>query len=82
MVPARMLVRDRYDLDAAAANMRLPVLWFARDERSSTTTVPKPPDAYEKVADRKMLVWLSPSGDVNKQVADAMARWLDELPAR
>ncbi len=29
LVPARLLVRDRYDLNAAAANVRVPVLWFA-----------------------------------------------------
>jgi hypothetical protein len=28
------------------------------------------------------LVWLNPEGDVNKQSADAMSRWLDELPVR
>jgi hypothetical protein len=34
------------------------------------------------VAAREMLVWVSPSADLNKQVADVLARWLDELPAR
>jgi hypothetical protein len=82
MVPARLLVRDRFDLNAAAANVRVPVLWFAWDERSSAAILPKPPKAYQKIAGRKMLVWLSPSGDLNKQVANAMARWLDELPAQ
>jgi pimeloyl-ACP methyl ester carboxylesterase len=80
MVPARLLVRDRYDLNAAAANMHVPVLWFAPDSRS-TANAPLEPAAYEKIADRKMLVWLSPSGDLDKQAADALSRWLDELPA-
>ena len=79
MVPARLLVRDRYDLNAAAANVRVPVLWFAPDLQS-TVGAPLEPAAYEKIADRKMLVWLSPSGDLDKQTADALSRWLDELP--
>jgi len=82
MVPARLLVRDRYDLYAAAVNVRVPVLWFASDERSRAGVVPREPEAYGKISGRKMLVWLSPSADLNGQVADALARWLDELPAR
>ena len=82
MVPARLLVRDRYDLNAAAASVRVPVLWFAPDQRSAAGVVPHAPEAYEKIADRKMLVWLSPSGDLDKQTADALSRWLDELPTR
>jgi pimeloyl-ACP methyl ester carboxylesterase len=79
MVPARLLVRDRYDLNSAAANVRVPVLWFASNSQS-TAGAPLELAAYEKIADRKMLVWLSPSGDLNKQTADALSRWLDELP--
>jgi hypothetical protein len=82
MVPARLLVRDRYDLNAAAANVRVPVLWFASDERSSAAILPKQPEAYEKIAGHKMLVWLSPSADLNEQIANALGRWLDELPIK
>jgi uncharacterized protein len=80
MVPARLLVRDRYDLNEAAANVRVPVLWFAPDSQSRAGA-PLEPAAYEKIVVRKMLVWLSPSGDLNKQTANALSRWLDELPA-
>jgi pimeloyl-ACP methyl ester carboxylesterase len=76
LVPAHLLVRDRYDLNAAAANVRVPVLWFQRrmqDEESM---------AFAKAASQKMIVWITPGGDTNKQVADALARWLDELPTR
>jgi hypothetical protein len=82
MVPAHLLVRDRNDLNAAAAEVRVPVLWFAQEGPSSAAILPKQPEAYETIAGRKMLVWLSPSGDLNKQVAHALARWLDELPVR
>jgi hypothetical protein len=82
MIPAHLLVRDRYDLKAAAANVRVPVLWFESGIRPASGILPHAPDAYGKIADRKMLVWLSPSGDLNKQVSDALSRWLDELHAR
>jgi pimeloyl-ACP methyl ester carboxylesterase len=82
MVPARLLVRDRYDLNAAAANVRVPALWFAWDERSKAGIVPREPEAYGRIADRKMLVWLSPQNNIDMQIVDALTRWLDELPAR
>jgi hypothetical protein len=74
IVPARLLVRDRYDLHAAAAAVRIPVLWFEspmHDEESS---------AYAQIAAHKMFVSVNPAGDVFKQTEDALSRWLDELP--
>ena len=82
MVPAHLLVRDRYDLNAAAANVRVPVLWFAWDARSAAGVLPHEPEAYGKIGDRKMLVWLSPQKNIDMQIVDALARWLDELPPR
>jgi pimeloyl-ACP methyl ester carboxylesterase len=82
MVPAHLLVRDRYDLDAAAANVRVPVLWLASDEPVAAGLAPREPEAYGKIAGRKMLVWLSPAKNVDTQIMEALARWLDELPAR
>jgi hypothetical protein len=82
MVPAHLLVRDRYDLNAAAANVRVPVLWFESNAVSAAGVVPHAPAAYGKIGNRKMLVWLSPSGDLGEQTAAAFSRWLDELPAR
>ncbi|MGO8934616.1 MAG: alpha/beta hydrolase [Terracidiphilus sp.] len=79
LVPARLLVRDRYDLDAAARADRVPVLWF---EPADTASATQEQEAYRKVAAHKMLVWLNPAVDVNKEAADAMGRWLDGLAAR
>jgi hypothetical protein len=79
LVPARLLARDRYDVDAAAGMVRVPVLWF---ERVNATGATQGPEAYQKVASHKMLVWLNPSSDVNKEEADAMSRWLDGLAVR
>lgn len=77
LVPARLLVRDRYDLAASAGMVRVPLLWF---ERADATGARQEPKAYEKVASHKMLVRLNPSGDENEEAVDAMSRWLDGLP--
>ncbi len=82
LVPARLLVRDRYDLDAAAAAVRVPMLWFERSDATNQSRETHEPEAYKRVAAQKMLVWLNPSEDVNKEAADAMSSWLDELPGR
>ncbi len=82
LVPAHLLVRDRYDLDAAAGAVRVPVLWLERAAPPASGGSQHDPEAYERVAVKKMLVWLSSPGDADKQEEDALARWLDELPAR
>jgi uncharacterized protein len=78
LIPARLLVRDRYDLDAAAAAVRVPVLWFAWATPLNEAIW----GAYGKITDRKMLVWLYPPDDLNGQIADALTRWLHRLPVR
>ena len=77
MVPARLLMRDRYDPVSAAGAVHVPVLWF---ERADAATAAHEPLAYEKLATQKVLVWVNPAGDAYKQTQDALSRWLDELP--
>ncbi len=81
LVPARLLVRDRYDLNAPAGGLRIPLLWFAWDARAGVRAQPTGPEAYERVAARKMLIWLEAGADADRQVADALTRWLGDLPA-
>lgn len=78
MVPTRLLVRDRYNLSAAAGAIRIPVLWFEPTAATEQATTHEPA-AYRKLAAHKMLVWVNPSGDTYKQTADALSRWLDGL---
>ena len=73
MVPARLMVHDRYDLDAAAAAVRIQVLWFQREGNA------RMPPAYEKVAARKTIVWVNPAKDIGQQYTDATKRWMDGL---
>jgi pimeloyl-ACP methyl ester carboxylesterase len=82
LVPARLLVHDRYDLDAAAEAVRVPVLWFVRADTGEEAGSPQEPAAYKRVTAHKVLVWINPSKDADKQYEDALSRWLDELPIR
>ena len=52
LVPARLLVRDRYDLNAAAADVRVPCCGL-RGMRGRGRRLPHEPEAYGKIADAR-----------------------------
>lgn len=78
LVPARLLVRDRYDLDAAATEIQIPVLWFEFDT-PSVRPINGEPTAYREITSRKTLVWLAPSPHIEYDRTGALTRWLDDL---
>jgi uncharacterized protein len=80
LVPARLLVHDRYDLNAAAGRLRVPILWFEWNAPDGTTGVNQQPAAYGKIADQKTLVWLNPQVNANRDFSRAVILWLDHLP--
>jgi uncharacterized protein len=83
LVPARLLVRDRFDADEAAAALQLHSLWLIPEPlRASKAEAINPPVGYERVAAAKTLVWLAPSRGPNQQFADEYSRWLDDLPMK
>jgi pimeloyl-ACP methyl ester carboxylesterase len=82
LVPARLLVRDRFDLDAAARGLQVPALWFEIDTPSARHGFNDQPAAYREIANRKSLVWLNPARNVDQDRAAAFTRWLDGLGAR
>lgn len=77
LVPARLLVRDRYELDAPAARLRIPSLWLLPN--GTTAVSDREPVAYERVGSRKMVVWLGAGAAGKKEAADALSRWMGEL---
>jgi pimeloyl-ACP methyl ester carboxylesterase len=81
LVPAHLLVRDRYDLDAPAAALRIPSLWFYREAAPGKGPTESEPAAFQKVTGRKILVWLGTGQDAKSEVADAIARWIGDLPS-
>jgi uncharacterized protein len=80
LVPAWLLVHDRYDLNAVAANVRIPVLWFELNSSDRRNGLSDEPRAYRDIASPKTLVWLDPTLNMSKDFAQALSRWLDELP--
>lgn len=81
-VPARLLVRDRYDLGAPAGALAIPLLWCAWNAHPESRGSPGNPAAYERVNSRKMIVWLGPAQVASVQFFNALSRWLDQLPVR
>lgn len=80
LVPAHLLVSDRWDTNSAASGVLISSLWFYwtadQDARNDQDT----PDAYQKTPARKMLVWLVNSPKEPAQFDAAMTSWLDQLP--
>jgi uncharacterized protein len=80
LVPARLLVRDRFNLPAAAARLRIPCLWLLPSPNPARSSKPvEVPEAYQKIATRKMVVWLAFDEKARADFAQALSRWLDEL---
>lgn len=70
LVPARLLVRDRYDA-AVAGELRVPSLWLMGDG-------PQKAVGYDRITAQKMIFWGRPGG----RFGEEFSRWLDDLPAR
>ena len=83
LVPAHLLMHDRFDDGSAAVALRVPSLWLmelgASNKAASQIQYPA---GYESIAARKMLVWLRPSQTPDPHLADAYSRWLDDLTAK
>jgi hypothetical protein len=80
MVPAHLLVRDRFSTGPFAATLHVPSLWFARSSAAGQIAG-TPPPGYEQAKSEKTLVWLPSSGSSAQEFGQAYCRWLDQLPA-
>jgi pimeloyl-ACP methyl ester carboxylesterase len=79
LVPARLLVRDRFDLSAPAAELRIPSLWLFEDVPGGRPRGAEEQLVFERVSARKELVRVANSPEESKQLAGALARWLGNL---
>jgi hypothetical protein len=80
LVPAHLLVHDRWELTAPAAALSIPSLWLLPQPGPCQTAAPAVESAFQKVSGSKTVVWLA-SSPVSQQVAaSALSRWLDSLP--
>jgi pimeloyl-ACP methyl ester carboxylesterase len=78
MVPAHLLVSDRWDSNQPAAKLSIPSLWFYRLHANGKGQQDSQA-AYELVAARKERAWLTESSDATKDFEAALTRWLDDL---
>jgi len=82
LVPARLLMRDRYDAELAGAALLVPSLWiFPANLFGKVPGRSGNPPGYDRITAGKMTLWIDASGS-GGQFADGVSRWLDELPRR
>ncbi len=77
LVPAHLLVSDRFDVAAPAAALRIPSLWVLSNPPAGQV---QSEQAFQRVAAAKMRVSLPASPRDQRDFADALTRWLDDLP--
>jgi hypothetical protein len=82
LVPAHLLVRDRFDVKAAATALRIPSAWFLRALPATRGDSSETPEAWQRLTSRKMLFWVASSPDQQREFADSICHWLDDLPAK
>jgi pimeloyl-ACP methyl ester carboxylesterase len=81
LVPAHLLVSDRFDADKAANGLLIPSLWLiAPTAAGKIAGQIRNPDGYDRINARKTLVWLAPKANPEQQFSNAYSRWLDDLP--
>jgi uncharacterized protein len=80
MVPAHLLVSDRWDTVSAASNLLIPSLWlyWTADQRAAPGQ--DSTEAYQKTPARKTIVRLTNSPKEPAQFNAAITGWLDQLP--
>jgi pimeloyl-ACP methyl ester carboxylesterase len=79
LVPARLLVGDRFDTAAPAASLRVPSLWFFKNSQSGQNNAAEISTAFQKVTAPKMQVWLPLSQKATQDFTPPLTRWLDDL---
>jgi pimeloyl-ACP methyl ester carboxylesterase len=80
LVPAHLLVSDRWNTNAAASNLLIPSLWFYWTPARTPAQPSDTPQAYQAVSARKTIVWLGNSPDESHQFSSALSAFLDQLP--
>jgi pimeloyl-ACP methyl ester carboxylesterase len=82
LVPAHALIRDRWELNASAARVQIPSLWFYFAPAKPSDEHEDNSEAYRTVVARKMLVWIKGSSDADNEYFNALSGWLDDLSTK
>lgn len=73
LVPARLLVHDRWDLATSAAALRIPSLWFAQNGSGDVDQM------FDRVSARKTRVSLPDGSSAQQAFEQALSNWMDDL---
>jgi hypothetical protein len=79
LVPAHLLVKDRYDTDQAAAALRVDSLWYYDAPLNLPGRVFDEPQSFQKASGSKMLAWLPRQEDPPTAEVNALKSWLGDL---
>lgn len=82
MVPARALVRDRWDSVKAASDLRIPSLWLNSQWSKGAEQPSTKPEIFDHVISPKRIIWLKAGDRQAKEYTDALSLWLQDFPAR
>jgi hypothetical protein len=83
LVPAHLLVSDRFDADQAGNGLLIPSLWLvAQPASNNAADGAKHPAGYDRITARKTLVELNRGPIADRQFVDCYARWIDDLPKK
>jgi pimeloyl-ACP methyl ester carboxylesterase len=82
LIPAHMLVRDRFDQAAATAALRIPALWVYRTSVTSKLDWQRYNQVFATIASMKSSVELSSPAHADSDEAAAISHWLIDLGDR
>ena len=73
LVPARLMVRDRFDLTAPASSLRVPSLWLIENPKTNTGAAGS---VFDKVTAPKTRI----ERTTDRSIAEQLRSWLANLP--
>jgi hypothetical protein len=76
LVPASILVKDRWDSTTAAAKLEIPSLWIYRRPNGGAE---RAPSTFERARARKSIVWLAQPATAQSEYENALSRWIGDL---
>jgi pimeloyl-ACP methyl ester carboxylesterase len=79
LVPAHMLVSDRFDLTTPAPSLRIASLWFVQNSPQEHSGSLESSIAFQKLTAAKTSIWTTPSSTAKSDFEKALTRWLDNL---
>jgi len=79
LVPAHLLVRDRFDVDAAAARLSVPSLWLLPSAAAPNAGLPS---AFSKITVPHQLVRIGLGQETGSNIVESISQWLSNLPVR